>query len=129
MSAEEVAAGGMIAAIGAMNMQSRNMTAVVIAVSPVRPPASTPEALSMKVVTVEVPVKEPATVPIASESSASFICGMLPFSSTMLAREAVPTSVPMVSNISMMQKVITMVMTVNQPICAKPAKSSLKSVV
>ena len=45
---------------------------------PVRPPASTPEADSMNVVTVEVPVQAPATVPMASDSRASFIWGMLP---------------------------------------------------
>ena len=47
----------------------------------------------------------------------------------MPAREAVPTSVPMVSNISIMQKVMTSVMAVNQPMFTKPAKSNLKSVV
>ena len=82
----------------------------------------------MKVVTVEVPVQAPATVPMASESSASFMLGMLPSSSTMPAREAVPTRVPMVSNMSIMQKVMTSVMAVNQPMFTKPAKSNLKSV-
>ena len=47
----------------------------------------------------------------------------------MPAREAVPTRVPMVSNISMTQKVITRVMTVNQPISKKPLKLNLNSVV
>ncbi len=105
-----------MAAIGAMNMQARKRIPVVNAVRPVRPPASTPEADSTKVVTVEVPVTAPATVPTASEMRASFIWGMSPSLSTMLAREAVPTSVPMVSNMSMMQKVITRVIAVNQPI-------------
>ena len=35
----------------------------------------------------------------------------------------------MVSNMSIMQKVITRVMAVNQPICKKPSKSNLKRVV
>ena len=35
----------------------------------------------------------------------------------------------MVSNMSMMQKVITRVMTVNQPISTKPAKLNLNNVV
>ena len=68
----------MMAAMGAMNMQARNSTPVVRAVRPVRPPASTPEADSTKVVTVEVPQQAPATVPTASDSSASFILGILP---------------------------------------------------
>ena len=71
----------------------------------------------------------PATVPMASESRASFMLGISPFSFTMPAREAVPTRVPMVSNISIMQKVMISVMAVNQPMFIKPAKSNLKSVV
>ena len=119
----------MMAAMGAMNMLSRNMTPTTRAVRPVRPPASTPAADSTKVVTVEVPVREPATVPTASASRASFILGILPSLSSRPARLAVPTRVPMVSNISMTQKVTTRVMTVNQPISTKPAKFSLNRVV
>ena len=47
----------------------------------------------------------------------------------MPVREAVPTRVPMVSNMSIMQKVMTSVIEVNQPMFTKPAKSNLKSVV
>ena len=68
----------MTAAMGARNMQARNRMPAVSAVRPVRPPASTPEADSMNVVTVEVPVQAPATVLMASDSRASFIWGMLP---------------------------------------------------
>ena len=53
-------------------VKARKRMPVVRAVSPVRPPASTPEADSTKVVTVEVPVQAPATVPLASDSRASF---------------------------------------------------------
>ena len=120
---------GMMAAIGAMKMHSRNKMPVVIAVRPVRPPASTPAADSTKVVTVEVPVRAPHTVPTASDSKACFIWGILPSASSIFAREAVPTRVPMVSNMSMMQKVMMRVMEVNQPILKKPLKSNLKSVV
>ena len=102
-----------MAAMGAMNIQARKSTPQTSAVRPVRPPASTPAADSTKVVTVEVPVQEPQMVPTASASSASFILGILPCSSTIPAREAVPTRVPIVSNISMMQNVIVSVMTVN----------------
>ena len=95
----------------------------------VLPPASTPDADSTNVVTVEVPVTEPASVPTASEIKASFILGILPVASSILALDSVPTSVPIVSNMSMMQNVMMRVTTVNQPIWAKPAKSSLKRVV
>ena len=54
-----------MAATGAMNMQARNMNAAVRLVRPVRPPASTPEADSTNVVTVDVPQQAPATVPTA----------------------------------------------------------------
>ena len=115
--------------MGAIKIHARNMIPVVSAVSPVRPPASTPDADSTNVVTVEVPVKEPATVPTASDKSACFIFGILPFLSNIPARLAVPTRVPMVSNISMIQKVMIRVMAVNQPISANPRKSNLNSVV
>ena len=94
-----------------------------------RPPASTPEADSTKVVTVEVPQQAPATVPTASDSRASFMLGILPSLSVMPAREAVPTRVPMVSNISIMQKVMIRLIAVNQPMLKKSAKSNLNSVV
>ena len=55
---------------------------------------------------MEVPQQAPATVPTASDSRASFMLGMLPSLSVMPARDAVPTSVPMVSNMSIMQKVM-----------------------
>ena len=79
--------------------------------------------------TVEVPVHAPTTVPTASDSRASFMLGILPSLSVMPAREAVPTSVPMVSNISIMQKVMIRLIAVNQPMLKKSAKSNLNSVV
>ena len=45
-------------------MQARNKIPVVKAVSPVLPPASTPAADSINVVTVEVPVTAPVIVPL-----------------------------------------------------------------
>ena len=47
----------------------------------------------------------------------------------MPAREAVPTRVPMVSNISIMQKVMIRVTAVNQPMSKKPWKLNLNRVV
>ena len=49
----------MIAASGAIKTHARNRIPVVKAVRPVRPPASTPDADSTKVVTVDVPVTAP----------------------------------------------------------------------
>ena len=115
----------MMAATGAMNMQARNMNAAVRLVRPVR----TPEADSTNVVTVDVPQQAPATVPTASDSRASFMLGMLPSLSVMPARDAVPTSVPMVSNMSIMQNVMIRLTAVNQPMLKKSAKSNLNRVV
>ena len=53
---------------------NRNSTAVTTAVRPVLPPAVTPEALSTKVVVVDVPNNAPTLVAIASDSSAG-LCG------------------------------------------------------
>ena len=69
-----------------------------------------------------------ADVIVPNLTVASFMLGISPFSLTMPAREAVPTRVPMVSNMSIMQKVRIRVMAVNQPIWKKPAKSNLKKV-
>ena len=110
-------------------MQARNRSPVIIAESPVRPPASTPEALSIKVVTVEVPVKLPTTVPVASAIRHSFICFILPFSSSIFALDAVPIKVPIVSNMSIIQNVIISVIAVDQPMLKNASKLNLKSVV
>ena len=69
-----------------------------MAVRPVLPPSDTPEALSTKVVVVEVPRAAPAVVATASASSAPLIRGSFPFSSSMPAFADTPTRVPMVSN-------------------------------
>ena len=47
----------------------------------------------------------------------------------MFARAAVPTRVPMVSNMSIMQKVMIRATAVNQPMLMKVLKSNLKKVV
>ena len=86
------------------NIARRKSTATVSAVRPVRPPCSTPLALSTKVVTVEVPSTAPAVVPIASDMSAWLALGRRPFSSSMLARLETPTSVPTVSKKSTKKK-------------------------
>ena len=50
-----VAKEGIMVMIGEKNNSSKKKQPVVMAVRPVRPPLVTPEALSTKVVTVEVP--------------------------------------------------------------------------
>ena len=64
--------------IGESNNDAPNKTAVVTAVNPVLPPSETPEALSTKVVTVDVPSTAPAVVATASAISAPLIFGSFP---------------------------------------------------
>ena len=59
-SAGAVAKDGMARKIGDRNSDSPKRIAVVTAVSPVLPPSVTPDALSTKVVVVEVPRTAPA---------------------------------------------------------------------
>ena len=78
---------------------------------------------------MDVPVMEPTRVPTASATRACFIWGILPSLSSIPARLAVPTRVPMVSNISIMQKVMMSITAVPQPIWKKSAKSNFIKVV
>ena len=71
---------------------------MVIAVRPVRPPSVTPDALSTKVVVVEVPKIAPTLVATASAIRAPLILGSLPSLSSISALDATPISVPSVSN-------------------------------
>ena len=65
-----MAYGGTIDASGENSSAARNSAAITSAVRPVRPPASTPEALSAKAVVELVPSSEPATIALLSASSA-----------------------------------------------------------
>ena len=109
IKAGAVAKDGIAKKIGDKIIDIKNNNPVVIAVKPVLPPEATPEALSTKVVVVDVPKIAPATVAIASASKAPFIRGNLP-SSSILASVDTPISVPSVSNISTNKKenIITM---------------------
>ena len=109
ISAGAVANDGIAVKIGAKKIERRNRTAVVKAVSPVLPPAATPEDDSTNVVVVEVPRTAPAVVAMASASKAGLIFGSLPFSSSISAFELTPISVPSVSNRSTKrnEKIIT----------------------
>ena len=124
ISAGDVAKDGIARKIGDRNRERPNKRAAVRLVSPVRPPSATPEALSTKVVVVEVPRTAPAAVPTASAMRAPLIFGSFPFSSSMSALEATPIRVPSVSNISTnrnanMMTTKSMVNTFEKSICIK----------
>ena len=70
----------------------------MIAVRPVLPPSDTPEALSTKVVVVDVPKIAPVVVARASAIRAPLILGSLPSLSNILAFVDTPIRVPNVSN-------------------------------
>ena len=65
-----------------------------------RPPSAIPEALSTKVVTVEVPNTAPTLVARASAIIASLMWRTFPFSSIISVLAAAPMRVPTVLNIS-----------------------------
>ena len=100
IKAGAVAKDGIARKIGDNSSDNPKRIAATREVSPVRPPSATPEALSTKVVTVEVPHTAPTVVPTASERRAPLIRGSLPSLSSISALEATPISVPSVSNIS-----------------------------
>ena len=89
---------------GEKNRESRNSTATVMAVSPVRPPSETPAALSTKVVTVLVPRRAPVQVAQASAIRAPLMWGSWPFSSSISLLAATPMRVPRVSKVSTNRK-------------------------
>ena len=68
-----VAKDGIARKIGDKNRDNPKRIAVVTAVRPVLPPSDTPEALSTKVVVVEVPRIAPTVVATASARSAPLI--------------------------------------------------------
>lgn len=82
---------------GANKIDKKNNIAVVQAVNPVLPPASTPAVDSTKEVTVEVPRIPPITVPVESATNACSILSNSPFSSTKLVLFATEINVPAVS--------------------------------
>ena len=103
-----VAAPGMARNKGENSRAIAKHKAIVNEVKPVRPPSETSEALSMYVVVVLVPNMAPATVATASAMSTLLMPSTLPFSSTIPDFTDTPTTVPMVSNMSMKRKVNTM---------------------
>ena len=99
ISTGAVAALGTNAINGAKNKQRMNMIPQVTAVSPVRPPAPTPAALSTKAVIVLEPSIAPKLTPSESTIIALPRPGNSPFlGSAMPALEAVAIKVPMESN-------------------------------
>ena len=107
MSAGAVAKDGIAKKIGESNSDRAKSTAVVNAVRPVRPPSVTPEALSTKVVVVDVPRTAPKVVPTASAINAPLILGSFPSSSNIPAFVDTPIKVPSVSKISTNKKAKT----------------------
>ena len=120
-----VANEGMAVKIGAKMRATKNSTPVVSAVSPVLPPSATPDALSTKLVTVEVPKQAPETVPTASANNASFAFGSLPSLSRRFPLLATPIRVPTVSKIST-NKNENIITKKSNPSLNAPAKSNLK---
>ena len=105
INAGAVAAAGISPNKGVKNNDKINNSAVTTEVSPVRPPTPTPDELSTKLVTVDVPKHAPATVPTASAKRASFALGIFPSLSVSFACSVTPISVPIVSNISVKKNV------------------------
>ena len=114
-----VAKDGIARKIGDKNRDNPKRIAVVTAVRPVLPPSDTPEALSTKVVTVEVPRTAPAVVATASAINAGLIPGSLPSSSSIPAFVLTPTKVPSVSNRSTNKKDNTMAIKLKIPTLPK----------
>ena len=102
-----VAAAGIERNTGAKNNAITKHIAVAKAVRPVRPPCATPDALSTYVVVVLAPRQAPVIVAMASAMKALFSPGMRPSFCIIPALVHTPTSVPMVSNMSMKRNVNT----------------------
>ena len=113
-----VAAEGIALTKVARNALMKKQIATTTLVRPVRPPAPIPEALSTKVVVLEVPKMEPMEVAMASANRALSIFDLKPelesmaFSSSSLKmplRRPVPMKVPRVSKVSEMlnAKIVT----------------------
>ena len=99
-----VAKAGMAMKNGDRKRDKAKRTATQTAVRPVRPPSLTPVALSTKVVVVLVPRTAPIVVATASARRAPLMRGRRPRSSSMLALDETPMSVPNVSKISTKRK-------------------------
>ena len=102
-----VAAAGIDRKSGAKKSDAKKHNPHTKAVNPLRPPCSTPAALSTNVVTVLLPIMAPVVVANASTINACLRRGILPFL-IMPARVATPIRVPMVSKRSTKRRVKTM---------------------
>ena len=108
-NAGPVACAGIIPNTGNKNKLRKKKNAVDKAVRPVLPPSATPDADSTNVVTVLVPSRAPAVVPIASANNAGDASFNFPCSSNIPAFALTPTKVPTVSKISTNKNVNTTV--------------------
>ena len=100
ISAGAVAAEVIIEATGEKNAAAKKHRETVTEVNPVLAPDVIPAADSAYTVTVDEPHNEPMIVADASAISTLCASGILPFLSSMPAREPVPIMKPKVSNIS-----------------------------
>ena len=107
INAGAVAEAGTIRKMGAKNNANTNITVVLTLESPVRPPAATPDALSMYEVLGLVPNSAPTNVPNASAKSAFCNWGKLPSALDFPIFEITPISVPIASKILTIKKVNT----------------------
>ena len=82
MRVQPVAQGGIEAKIGAKKIETRKHRPVTIDVTPVRPPWAIPAPLSMKVVTGDVPNREPTAMLAASTQYAMVDRGKSPSASS-----------------------------------------------
>ena len=99
-SAGAVAKTGIAENSGEKNNAIVKSTETDNAVSPVFPPTAMPAALSMYVVTVDVPSTAPTTVPAASDKNTCFMRGSFPSLSISSAFSDRPMIAPIVSNTS-----------------------------
>src|SRR5699024_10888814 len=104
---------------GGKNMDRINSPSTTMDVSPVLPPAVTPDVDSTYAVDGLVPNMDPTVVAVASANNADFALGSFP-SFIKLACSATPISVPVVSKIVTNRKANT---TVYRPFVKTPAIS------
>lgn len=128
-----IAAIGTQATNGAKNKEMPKHKAADTAVKPVLPPTSIPILLSIKVVTLLVPRREPMIVVVESQIKAfSRFLGIFPSLSILNIPDflPVPIKVPIVSNKSEITKVNMVINTTIRPDLAvnRPVKSNFKKV-
>ena len=124
INAGAVAYAGIAIKTSEKKTPSKNKKPTTTAVNPVLPPSSIPEADSMYVVTVLVPMTAPIVVPAASAIKASSAFSSSSFSFTFPAILPTPYRVPAVSNISTKKNAITTIKNEPHPPYVEPSIGS-----